>query len=137
MADDSEAAIRLVCGDAEHMEPKHDACRKWMWLPDGGPKYRVTGLSIKAFAHFTAYLSTLVTTKKPDVAALVLHPEDLQVEEAVMVYRLAQIVDMQPLAILLADHINKVTPEKSTSEMATWLDSVGIQNVNVAVITGS
>lgn len=126
-------AIKLVCeGATPFNEAKEEECRKWMWLPDGATTFRITGISPRAFAHFTAYLSTLITTKKLEVAAQVLHPEDVPLEEVALLYYFAHIVKMEPLALLLADRINLKTPEKSTTEMATWLDTIGITRVTIA-----
>lgn len=126
-------AIKLVCeGSTPFSAAKEEECRKWMWLPDGATTFRVTGISPRAFAHFTAYLSTLITTKKLEVAAQVLHPEDVSLEEIALLYYFAHVVKMEPLALLLADRINLKTPEKSTTDMAAWLDTIGITKVSIA-----
>lgn len=131
--DEKPSGIKLVCeGSTPFSEAKEEECRKWMWLPDGATTFRVTGISPRAFAHFTAYLSTLITTKKLEVAAQVLHPEDVPLEEIALLYYFAHVVKMEPLALLLADRINLKTPEKSTTEMAAWLDTIGITKVSIA-----
>lgn len=133
--DNQPFAVKLICEGATPFKERNlEELQKWMWLPNGvdTTTFRVSGISPKAFAHFTAYLSTLITTKKLDVAAQVIHADEVPLEELALLYYFAQVVKMEPLALLLADQINKQTPDRSTADMAAWLDAIGITRVTIA-----
>ncbi len=124
--------VKLICdGSSDFKEASKEQVQKWMWLPEGDATFYVRGISPRSFAHFTAYLSTLVATKKLETAALVLHADELSLAEVKLLYHFALVVRMEPLAKLLADHINRLTPDQSVAELSSWMDKVDHSAVTI------